>query len=172
MTTQFKDPTTGDMKLFVDFSDHSSFHLKYNMELWPRILKPDAIGAPPPGLVSCDNVQGSFNSVKTGGTALTTVSNSPADGDVGDTPVNVGHGRPTRPRAQQRTVLAVNSRYETEQPQSGSISETRFDLNQDLPGYLVGGFAFRDQQVSVGGVHPDSDGGGTSSGESGDDLEV
>ena len=40
MTSQFKDESTGDMKLFVDFSDMSAFATKFNKELLPRLDKP------------------------------------------------------------------------------------------------------------------------------------
>ena len=47
MTNQFADPKTGDMKLFVDFSDLDTFETKFNMELRPRIerqLEPTPFG--------------------------------------------------------------------------------------------------------------------------------
>jgi len=38
LTTQFHDATTGDMKLFVDFTDRAKFETKFSKELKPRIM--------------------------------------------------------------------------------------------------------------------------------------
>ena len=39
MTTQFKDGATGDMKLFVEFTNHAEFETKYQKELRPRLTR-------------------------------------------------------------------------------------------------------------------------------------
>jgi len=43
MDTQFKDPESGDVKLFVDFTDPSSFDTKFAKELMPRLEKGDPV---------------------------------------------------------------------------------------------------------------------------------
>ena len=39
MTTQFADEASGDVKLFVDFTERENFRTKFNFELLPRLEK-------------------------------------------------------------------------------------------------------------------------------------
>ena len=43
MTSQFKEPKSGDPKLFVDVTNRDDFDSKYQKELLPRILKGDPV---------------------------------------------------------------------------------------------------------------------------------